>query len=66
MADAGLTGRKIIVDTMVGWRDTVVERSPGRTRPKSTGPRHTRRAMWPRILLLPVLPAALRFKCHMQ
>ena len=42
--DAGLTGRKIIVDTYGGWRGTAAGRSPARTRPKWTARAPTRRA----------------------
>jgi len=48
MGDAGLTGRKIIVDTYGGMAGTAAARSRARIRPRSTAARPTRRAGWPR------------------
>ncbi|CFA20881.1 S-adenosylmethionine synthetase [Mycobacterium tuberculosis] len=49
MGDAGLTGRKIIVDTYGGWPATAAAPSPARIRPRWTGRRRTRCAGWPRM-----------------
>lgn len=48
MGDAGLTGRKIIVDTYGGWARHGGERSPARTRRRWIAPRPTRCAGWPK------------------
>ena len=59
-ADAGLTGRKIIVDTYGGAAIMVAARSPARTRPRSTVLPHTRLAGLPRTSWPPVWPTRLR------
>ena len=61
-ADAGLTGRKIIVDTYGALPTTAVARSPARTRPRSIVPPRTppvglRRTSW-----LPAWPTRSRSK----
>ncbi len=48
MGDAGLTGRKIIIDTYAAWPGTGEAPSRARTRPRSTAARPTRCAGWPR------------------
>ena len=46
-ADAGVTGRKIIVDTYGGWGRTAAARSAARTRQRSIAAARTSAAMWP-------------------
>ncbi len=60
MGDAGLTGRKIIVDTYGGSPGTVAARSPARIRRRWTARPRTRCAGWPRTWSPPVWPAAAR------
>ncbi|MBB4684622.1 S-adenosylmethionine synthetase [Amycolatopsis jiangsuensis] len=59
MGDAGLTGRKIIVDTYGGMPPRR-GRSPARIRPRWTGPRPTRCAGWPRTWSPPAWPGGSR------
>jgi hypothetical protein len=55
--DAGLTGRKIIVDTYGGASPTAAAPSAARTRPRSTARPPMPPAIWPRISSPPALPA---------
>ena len=60
--DAGLTGRKIIVDTYGGAAPHGGGAFfPARTRPRLTGPLPTRRATLPRMSLLRSLPSGAPF-----
>ena len=60
MGDAGLTGRKIIVDTTAAWPATAAARSRARIRPRSTARRRTPRAGWPRTSSRPAWPTGSR------
>lgn len=55
--DAGLTGRKIIVDTYGGAAPMAVAHSPARTRPRLTVPPPMPPAILPRTSWLPALPS---------
>ena len=66
MGDAGLTGRKIIVDTYGGARDTAAARSPARILPRLTALPPTPAATSPRISLPPVLPNAVSCRYPMR
>lgn len=65
-ADAGVTGRKIIVDTYGGMARHGGEPSPAKTRRRSTGRRPTRCAGWPRTSSRRGWQPAARCKCHMR
>lgn len=58
--DAGLTGRKIIVDTYGGAAPTAAVPSRARIRPRSTVRPPTLPAIWPRTSSPPASPAAPR------
>ena len=60
MGDAGLTGRKIIVDTYGGMARHGGGASAARTRRRSTARRPTPRAGWPRTSSPPASPTASR------
>jgi len=59
--DAGLTGRKIIVDTYGGAAPHAAAHFPARTRPRSTARRPTPRATWPRTSSPPDLATGAPF-----
>jgi S-adenosylmethionine synthetase len=61
--DAGLTGRKIIVDTYGGAAPMAAAPSPARTPPRWTAPLPTPRAILPRTSLPPSWLTAARFSC---
>src|SRR5205823_6491289 len=60
MGDAGLTGRKIIVDTYGGMARTVAGRSRARTPRRWTARPRTPPGTWPRTAWRPAWPTAWR------
>jgi len=63
--DAGVTGRKIIVDTYGGMASHGGGCSPARTRPRSTGLGPTMPAMWPKTWSPPAWPSVSSFRSAM-
>ena len=59
--DAGLTGRKIIVDTYVDMHVTAAELFPEKTAQRLTVPQHMLHVMLQRTLLQQVLLISVRF-----